>query len=171
MSQQAPAFPPEARLGMVVGLVEVVVTFGGKADIALISRELQTEVNQLLPPLEASEQLGLLKVEGGDASVTPLGQKLSRSMATGKKKLLREEVVKLEPFSTALRLSRERKDGFTADDLALELSKNEKLGVYAERTQELHELLVDWLLYTELLDYDGGQKRFRARYRKTQATN
>ncbi|MDJ0270443.1 MAG: AAA-associated domain-containing protein [Aigarchaeota archaeon] len=164
MSEHPPKlFPPEARLGMVIGLIEVVAAAGGRAEIAQISRDLQTDIDQILPVVEAAEQLGLITVEDGECIVTPLGQKLSNRRSSGKKQILRKEVAKIEPFATAIKLSRELPEGFTAEEVASYLSEKAGISLYAENVEKLHELLVDWLLYAELLEYNGDSKRFKAR--------
>ncbi len=167
MGQEPKPFPLEARLGTVLGLLELVVAYGGKADLALIARELRVELDDILPASEAAEQLGLLKIEDGEGVATPLGVRVSRSLAKGKKKILKEQLPQMEPFTTAMRLAKEKPEGFTTEDLASALSANEKLAGYSERIDTLHELLVDWMLYTELLSYDGDSRLFKTRSRRT----
>ena len=171
MGQELKPFPLEARLGTVLGLIELVVAYGGRADLALIARELKAELDDILPASEAAEQLGLLKIEDGEGVVTPLGVRVSRSLAKGKKKILKEQLPLLEPFNTAMKLAKEKPEGFKTEELAAELSANEKLANYVEHIEVLHELLVDWMLYTELLSYDGDSRVFKIRTRKAHHTS
>jgi NitT/TauT family transport system ATP-binding protein len=171
MGQEFKPFPLEARLGTVLGLLELVVAYGGRADLALIARELKAELDDILPASEAAEQLGLLKIEDGEGVATPLGIRVSRSLAKGKKKILKEQLPMLEPFNTAMKLAKEKPEGFTTEELAAALSTNEKLANYVERIDVLHELLVDWMLYTELLSYDGDSRVFKTRTRRAHHTS
>ena len=161
----------EARLGTVLGLIELVVAYGGRADLAQIARELRATLDDILPASEAAEQLGLIKIEDGEGVVTPLGLRISRSLAKGKKKLLKEQLPNLEPFATAIRLSKEKAEGFTAEDVASELSQKIQHHSYIENLESLHELLVDWLLYTELLSYDGDTRQFKPKSRRYQQSS
>lgn len=159
-------FPLEARLGTVLGLLELVVAYGGRADLALIAREFRATLDDILSASKAAEQLGLLNIVDGEGVVTPLGIRVSRSLAKGKKKILREQLPTLEPFATAINLSREKREGFTTEDLAAALAKDERLATYGENMDALHELIVDWMLYTELLNYDGDSRVFTSKTRK-----
>jgi|FaiFalFF_MnMetaG_3_1042247.scaffolds.fasta_scaffold00687_9 hypothetical protein len=166
MGQQPRNFPLDARLGTVLGLLELVVAYGGRADLAFIARELQMEVDQLLPASEAAELLGILEVHDGEGVATPLGIKVSKSLSKGKKKILKEQLPSLEPFSTALKLAQENPEGFRIEDLVNRLASSQSLVEYSENADKLHELLMDWMIYAELLSYDGDTGVFRLKQRR-----
>ncbi|MEM1943016.1 MAG: AAA-associated domain-containing protein [Candidatus Caldarchaeum sp.] len=167
MGQQPKNFPLDARLGTVLGLLELVVAYGGRADLAFIARELQMEVDEILPASTAAEMLGVLEIHDGEGVATQLGIKVSKSLSKGKKRILKEQVPHLEPFSTALNLARDMPGGFSIDDLVNRLSSDPNLVQYTEDTEKLRELLMDWMIYTELLSYDGNSGLFKLRARKT----
>lgn len=167
MGQQPRKFPLDARLGTVLGLLELVVAYGGKADLAFIARELQMEVDHILPASTAAEMLGVLEIHDGEGVATPLGIKVSKSLSKGKKKILREQLPHLEPFATALSLAKESKKGFSIDDLVNKLTSAPDLVEYVENSDKLRELLMDWMIYTELLSYDGNTGLFKLKPRKT----
>lgn len=167
MGQQSKKFPLEARLGTVLGLLELVVAYGGKADLAFIARELQMEVDQILPASTAAELLGILEIHDGEGVATALGIKVSKSLAKGKKKILREQLPSLEPFSTAMGLAKDNPKGFSLEDLVNRLSSQPELVEYAENSEKLKELLMDWMIYTELLSYDGNKGLFKLKARKS----
>ncbi|MEM4715854.1 MAG: AAA-associated domain-containing protein [Candidatus Caldarchaeum sp.] len=167
MGQQPKNFPLDARLGTVLGLLELVVAYGGKADLAFIARELQMEVDEILPASTAAEMLGVLEIHDGEGVATQLGIKVSKSLSKGKKRILKEQVPNLEPFSTALNLARDRPRGFSIDDLVNHLSNDPNLVQYTEDAEKLRELIMDWMIYTELLSYDGNSGLFKLRARKT----
>ncbi|MCS6784541.1 MAG: AAA-associated domain-containing protein [Candidatus Caldarchaeum sp.] len=167
MGQHLRKFPLDARLGTVLGLLELVVAYGGKADIAFIARELQMEVDHILPASTAAELLGVLEIHDGEGIATALGIKVSKSLAKGKKKILREQLPSLEPFATALVLARDNPKGFSLEDLLNRLSANPDLVEYSENGEKLRELLMDWMIYTELLSYDGNTGLFKLKARKS----
>ena len=126
----------------------------------MISQELQTDVDQILPIVKAAELLGFVKVSDGECEVTEIGAKLTTSRSDIQKQIIKERISRIEPFATALQLAEESPEGFTAEDVAEKLSK--KGNKYCiDNIDELHELLVDWLLYTELLEYDGDSRTFK----------
>ncbi|HID04617.1 MAG TPA: hypothetical protein EYH45_03270 [Candidatus Caldiarchaeum subterraneum] len=154
-------FPADARLEMVLGLVEIVASSGNRIEIAKISQDLQTDVDRILPVVEAAEKLEFIKVVDGECEVTETGLKALSSRSNDQKKVIRDKIVYLEPFATALRLAEERPEGFTAEDVAERLSGVRGGNIYVEDPEKLHQLLVEWLLYTEMLDYDGDNRRFK----------
>ena len=154
-------FPVDARLEMVLGLVEIVASSKSRIEIARISQDLQTDVDKILPIVEAAEKLGLIKVVDGECEVTEAGLKVLAKRSNDQKQVIKERIVRLEPFATALRLAEEKPEGFTAEDVAERLSRERGGSVYAEDVEKLHQLLVEWLLYAEMLDYDGDNRRFK----------
>ncbi len=166
MGQQPKNFPLDARLGTVLGLLEVVVAYGGRADLAFIARELQMEVDQILPASTAAQLLGILEIHNGEGVVTQLGIKVSKSLAKGKKKILKERLPSIEPFSTAIALAKEKTKGFSIEDLVDRLSKEPALVEYAENVEKLRELVMDWMIYTEILTYNGDTGLFKLKARK-----
>ena len=154
-------FPADARLEMVLGLVEIIASSGNRIEIARISQDLQTDVDKILPVVEAAEKLGFIKVVDGECEVTEAGLKVLAKRSNDQKQVIKERIVGLEPFATALELAEEKPEGFTAEDVAERLSRKRGGNIYAEDPEKLHQLLVEWLLYTEMLDYDGDNRRFR----------
>jgi len=171
MGQQPRNFPLDARLGTVLGLLEVVVAYGGKADLALIARELQMEVDQILPAASAAQLLGILEIHDGEGAATPLGVKVSKSLAKGKKRILKEQLPSIEPFATILNIARENPQGLTLDDIVNHLSNLPHLVEYAEQQDKLRELVMDWMVYAELLSYDGEKGLFKVKGRKASANS
>lgn len=134
--------------------------FGGRVDLAKIAMELQTDADDLLPVVDVAEALGFLRVENGDAVLTELGKKFVMSTPSERKLMLREAIKQVEPFATALKLAQSRKE-FSAEDLLAELDKVRKPEEEEyENPEELHSLLLEWLLYTESILYNGEDKKF-----------
>ncbi len=144
---------------MVIGLIDVVSEHGGKADVARIAIDLQSDVDDLLPVVEVAEALGLLKVENGDVALTALGRKFITAMPSEKKLMLRRALMNVEPFYTLFRLIKSRRE-FTAEELFENLSGDKDLSEEYRDPEQIHQMLLQWLLYTEAVKYDGEEKRF-----------
>ncbi|MCD6341828.1 MAG: AAA-associated domain-containing protein [Thaumarchaeota archaeon] len=158
-----PRISPFVTPGMVVGLLDVVFGRGGKTDLARIAIDLQSDVDDLLPVIEVAETLGFLSVENGDVALTELGKKLVNAMPSQKKLLLRNAILNVEPFATAFKLIKSRKE-FSAEELFEELSKVKELSEEYRNPEQIHRMLLEWLLYTETVKYNGEEKRFLVKH-------
>ncbi|HDD40666.1 MAG: hypothetical protein DRN65_00985 [Thaumarchaeota archaeon] len=157
-----PRISPSVTPGMVIGLLDVVSGHGGKTDLARIAIDLQSDVDDLLPVIEVAETLGFLSVENGDVVLTELGEKLVKAMPSEKKLLLRNAILNVEPFATAFKLIKSRKE-FSAEELFEELSKVKELGEEYRDPEQIHHMLLEWLLYTETVRYNGDEKKFQVK--------
>ena len=157
-----PRLHPSVTPARLIGLLELVDGYGGRVDLARISIELQSDADDLLPVVDVAEELGFLKVENGDAILTEKGRELVRSTPSKRKLILRKPIEGLEPFSTALRLARQRGE-FSAEELVEELSKLNIPEEEYEDPEQIHSMLLEWLLYTESIGYNGEEKRFSRR--------
>ena len=144
---------------MVIGLVDVVSERGGKADVARIAIDLQSDVDDLLPIVEVAEALGLLRVENGDVALTSLGEKFVKATSSERKLMLREALMNVEPFYTIFKIIKSRRE-FTAEELFEDLSEDKDLVEEYRGPEQIHQMLLQWLLYTETVKYDGEEKRF-----------
>ena len=62
---------PHARPGGIAGLLELIIDQDGRTDIYRLADELAFEIDDLFPIVDAAQLLGFLKVEEGDAAITP----------------------------------------------------------------------------------------------------
>ena len=69
---------PHARPGGIAGLLELLIDYNGRADIYRLADDLAFEIDDLLPIVDAAQLLCFLKVEEGDAAITPAGASLRR---------------------------------------------------------------------------------------------
>ncbi|MEM4384526.1 MAG: AAA-associated domain-containing protein, partial [Candidatus Caldarchaeum sp.] len=89
------------------------------------------------------------------------------SLAKGKKKILKEQLPHLEPFRTIIELAKTKPKGFNIEDLINVLANKTELVEYTQEPEKLRELILDWLIYSEILSYDGDKGLFKLRMRKT----
>jgi NitT/TauT family transport system ATP-binding protein len=85
---------PHARLGAVSGFLELLQDRGGKEDLYRIAEDLQLEVDDLLPIVEAASLLGFAKADKGDVELTPLAVQFADGDIETRRKLVRESMVK-----------------------------------------------------------------------------
>src|SRR5277367_1501819 len=69
---------PHTRPGGMAGLLEILMDQGGRADLHKLADELSLEVDALLPTVDTAVLLGMIRLEEGDAIITPEGEALPK---------------------------------------------------------------------------------------------
>ena len=143
---------PHVPVGQVTGLVERLHGAGDRADIYALGRELQLEVDDLLPLIQAIDLLGLGNVEAGDVHLTPEGihfaeagvleeKVVFRDLARANVQLIQQILAELDAApNKRLRwdaLMEELESYFSADEAERQL-----------------DTAIDWGRYAELFAYD-----------------
>ncbi|MFZ0304249.1 MAG: nitrate/sulfonate/bicarbonate ABC transporter ATP-binding protein [Terracidiphilus sp.] len=149
---------PHARPGGVAGLLELLLDKGGRDDIYRMADDLAFEIDDLLPIVDAAQLLGFLKVEEGDAVITPAGTEFANSEILRQKELFRDaavgNVLLLRQITRALETKSDHTilEEFFLDMLDEQFSE--------EESQRQMETAVAWGRYAELFDFDAARRRF-----------
>ncbi|MGH9414288.1 MAG: nitrate/sulfonate/bicarbonate ABC transporter ATP-binding protein [Terriglobales bacterium] len=151
----APSYPmlPHALPGGISGLLELLADQGGHADLYQLADDLQMELDDLLPTLEAAALLGFVKLTEGDADITPAGRAFAAADILQRKELFRhaatEHVALLRLMEGTLRAKADHtmSEEFFRDLLDEHFSE-------AEVRRQLDTAL-NWGRYAELFDYDA----------------
>jgi len=151
--------PAHVRTGQVMGLVDVTAELGTLTDLSHLADELGDDIDTLLPILDTAEMLGLVEVKKGIVSLTLLGSRFHKT-PRNKIHLIREQLLKLEPFKTAYDLGAHP---LSSEEVARNLSD---YGIIWHHEPELNEaavqgLLVHWSIYAGLLKYNGKTGKFQ----------
>ena len=83
---------PHARRGAIAGLLEL-LNDRGKQDLYRVADDLQMDVNDLLPIVEAASLLAFATSDRGDVEITPRGRQFAEADIAGRKQLFRESVL------------------------------------------------------------------------------
>ena len=153
--------PAHVRTGQVMGLVDVAAELGALTDLARVADELGDDIDTLLPILDTAEMLGLVEVKKGIVSLTLLGSRFHKAPRY-KIQMIREQLLRLEPFKTAFDLAAPSQ-AFSSAQVARDLSNR---GVSWHHEPELNEaavqgLLVHWAIYAGLFAYNGKTGKFQ----------
>jgi NitT/TauT family transport system ATP-binding protein len=149
---------PHARPGGIAGLLELLIDYTGRADIYRLADDLAFEIDDLLPIVDAAQLLKFLKVEEGDAAITPDGREYAESEIQLQKELFRkaavENVLLLRQITRALATKSDHTvpEEFFLDMLDEQFSDDE--------TQRQLETAINWGRYAELFDFDASRRRF-----------
>ena len=149
---------PHARPGGMAGLLELLLDKGGRDDIYRLADDLAFEIDDLLPIVDAAQLLGFLKIEEGDAAITPSGEEFANSEILRQKELFRdaalENVLLLRQIRRALETKSDHTvpEDFFLDMLDEQFSEDECL--------RQMETAITWGRYAEIFDFDASRRRF-----------
>jgi NitT/TauT family transport system ATP-binding protein len=83
---------PHVPVGQITGLVERLHADGDRADVYALGKQLQMEVDDLLPLIQAIDMLSLGDVEAGDVYLTSAGVKFAEAGVLEEKEVFRDQV-------------------------------------------------------------------------------
>jgi len=149
---------PHARPGGMAGLLELLLDKGGRDDIYRLADDLAFEIDDLLPIVDAAQLLGFLKIEEGDAAITPSGTEFANSEILRQKELFRDAAVENVLLLRQIRRALEAKSDHTVpEDFFLDMLDEQ---FSEEECLRQIETAVAWGRYAELFDFDAGRRRF-----------
>ena len=149
---------PHARPGGMAGLLELLLDKGGRDDIYRLADDLSFEIDDLLPIVDASQLLGFLKIEEGDAAITESGTEFANSEILRQKELFRDAALANVLLLRQIRRALVSKSDHTVpEDFFLDMLDEQ---FSEEECLRQIETAVTWGRYAELFDYDAGRRRF-----------
>jgi len=145
---------PHTRPGGLAGLLEILVDQGGRADLHVLADELSLEVDALLPTVDTAVLLGLLKLEEGDAIITPEGDAFAKADIQERKAIFRKAAVANIPLLRQMEQALKTKSNRTLSAEFFEDLLDEHFSQDEARRQL--ETAIQWGRYAELFDYDAA---------------
>jgi NitT/TauT family transport system ATP-binding protein len=143
---------PNASVGGMSGLLEILVAHGGREDLPQLAHELTFEVDDLLPLVDASQVLGLAEVEDADLHVTTDGRTFVAANILESKQIFAEKARERAPLVRAIWKALEQtQDGNLGEGFFLDLLRR---GFSEEEARQQLRIAVDWGRYGELFDFD-----------------
>lgn len=146
---------PEASVGSITGLVELVSDLEGKADIYKLGEELLMDVEDLLPIVEACELLGFAEVKEGDLILTEAGKKFAEADVLERKEIFKTLAIEKVPFlKQIVKILQAKSNHMVPRSFFLDLLRKNLTPKEAERQLDT---LIDWGRYAELFEYDDDK--------------
>jgi NitT/TauT family transport system ATP-binding protein len=145
---------PNATVGGLAGLLEILVAVGGREDLPKLAEQLVFEVDDLLPLVDAAELLGFATVEDADLQITDAGREITAADILTSKEIFAEHAYEHAPLVRAICNSlAATTDGTLSERFFLDLLRRS----FSEQdAQRQLELAIDWGRYGELYEYDAG---------------
>jgi NitT/TauT family transport system ATP-binding protein len=143
---------PDATVGGMAGLLEIIVARGGTDDLPALAHDLNFEVDDLLPLVDGAVMLGFATVATADITITPEGQRFVTADILTSKELFAHQASTRAPLvraiANALAASIDGKlqERFFLDTLYRGFTEGE--------ARHQLDIAIDWGRYGELFDYD-----------------
>jgi NitT/TauT family transport system ATP-binding protein len=145
---------PHTRPGGLAGLLEILMDQGGRADLHKLADELSLEVDALLPTVDTAVLLGMLRLEEGDAIITPEGQALAQADIQARKAIFRKAALANIPLLAQMQNALKAKSNRTLSDEFFRDLLDEHFSEDESRRQL--ETAIQWGRYAEIFDYDAA---------------
>ncbi len=139
---------PNARIADLVGLLYVMNNiFDGKTDLYQLEKEMEVDIDDLMPIVYTASNLGFVSAEEGDITITEKGREYVKAGIKRRKDMLRESLRNIEPFKTAISAGQ-----FESKDL-LEILENNGVQTFNSPygLHDLEVILIEWGIYSGLL--------------------
>jgi hypothetical protein len=139
---------PDARIADLLGLLYVLNNiFDGKTDLYRLEKEMEVDLDDLMPIVYTASNLGLVNAESGDISISQKGIEYIKSGMNQRKQIIRESLKNIEPFKTALSMG-----SFSLDDIIDRLKENDVPTFNnPDGSHDLEVILIEWGIYSRLL--------------------
>jgi len=144
---------PHTRPGGMAGLLEILVDRGGRVDLHRLSEELSMDLQSLLPTIDTAVLLGLLRVEEGDAIITPEGYAFAQADIQARKAIFRKAALANVPLLRQMEQALKAKSNRTLSEDFFRDLLDEHFSTEESRRQL--ETAIQWGRYAEIFDYDS----------------
>ncbi|MFD9357168.1 nitrate/sulfonate/bicarbonate ABC transporter ATP-binding protein [Streptomyces sp. NPDC060031] len=144
---------PTANVESLTGLLEVLDSMGGTVELAALADALAFEVDDLLPLVEAAQQLGYARVDAGRLELTVTGRGFGRADILPRKHLFAAAALANIPLIATIRTLLMASDHGRLREYYLigRLSRNAS----ADAAHRQLSTAITWGRYAELFDYDA----------------
>ncbi len=139
-------------------MLELLLDKGGRDDIYRLADDLAFEIDDLFPIVEAAQLLGFLKIEEGDAVITPAGDQFANSEILRQKELFRDAALEHVLLLRQIRRALETKSDHTVPEEFFLDMLDEQFS--EDECQRQMETAVTWGRYAEIFDFDSARRRF-----------
>ncbi|BAZ49295.1 ABC transporter-related protein [Nostoc sp. NIES-4103] len=142
---------PAVRIGSVAGLLELLEDRQEK-DLYRLAQELQLEVDDILPIVEAAKLMDFVELAEGDISLKPIAQEFINGGIDERKEIVRSQLLThIRLVQQIYRLLEAKNNQRIPEELVLDILETHFSPQEAE--QQL-QTVVDWGRYAEIYGYD-----------------
>jgi NitT/TauT family transport system ATP-binding protein len=142
---------PPVRIGSIAGLLELLEDRQEK-DLYRLGQELQLEVDDILPIVEAAKLMGLVTIQEGDLNLTSVGRQFIEGNIDERKQTVKVQLLaNIRLVQQIHRLCQAKRNQRLPEELILDI-----LEVHFSQEEAKRQLgtAIDWGRYAELYSYD-----------------
>jgi NitT/TauT family transport system ATP-binding protein len=144
---------PDASVGGLAGLVEIVHANDGRIGLAGLADELNFEIDDLLPLVDAAIMLGLVTIGDGELGLTDVGAQFTTADIQSSKQIFATQARSRAPLVRAIcKALAGSADGSLRAGFFVDLLRH---GFSADDARRQLDIAIDWGRYGELYDYDS----------------
>jgi len=148
---------PPASVGGLAGLLEILVALGGREDLPDLAHDLNFEVDDLLPLVDAAVILGFAVVDHADMEITADGRNFVGADILDRKGIFAGNARERAPLVRAIwRSLRSSPSGHLDESFFVDSLRR---GFSEEEARHQLDTAIDWGRYAELFEYDADSGR------------
>ena len=142
---------PYVRIGSIAGLLELLED-RQNPDLYRLGQELQLDVDDLLPILEAAKFMDLIEIREGDFNLKPIALEFIQGNIDQRKQIIRQQLLShIRLVQQIYTLCQSKQNRRIPEDLVLDVLNNHFSPKEAQRQLNT---AIDWGRYAELYAYD-----------------
>ncbi|NMM62640.1 nitrate/sulfonate/bicarbonate ABC transporter ATP-binding protein [Clostridium sp. P21] len=142
---------PNAHVGVMSGLLELIDDNGGKMDIYQLGGDLMMEIDDLLPNIEGISMLNFAEVKEGDIFITELGKEFVELDKDESKELFKKQLKDISTFRLIMNVLNNKRNHTMKEEFFKELFKQH---FSYNEIEGMMDIIIDWGRYAELFTYD-----------------
>jgi NitT/TauT family transport system ATP-binding protein len=147
---------PKARVGEVIGLLEMIDDEKGKIDIYKLGKTIGHKLEQLLDVIETAKLFSLVRVEEGDVFYTELGKTLIMSPLDDRKKIITDLLIKINVYKELLNVL------YLSENHTIDISYLEEIishNLSEKEIDRLRDIILDWGRFAEIIWFDSDDQQ------------
>jgi NitT/TauT family transport system ATP-binding protein len=142
---------PSVRIGSIAGLLELLED-RNERDLYRLGQELQLEIDDILPIVEAAKLMNFVELVEGDISLTPIAEEFIAGGIDERKQIVRSQLLdKIRLVQQIYRLLEAKRNQRIPEELVLDILENH---FSPEEAQRQLNTAIDWGRYAEIYSYD-----------------
>ncbi|MBW4642010.1 MAG: AAA-associated domain-containing protein [Goleter apudmare HA4340-LM2] len=142
---------PPVRVGSIAGLLELLEDRQEK-DLYRVAQELQLEVDEILPIVEAAKLMDFVELAQGDISLTPIGYQFINGSIDDRKQIVRSQLLNyIRIVQQIYRLLEAKRNQRIPEELVLDILENH---FSPEEAEHQLKTAIDWGRYAEIYGYE-----------------
>jgi len=154
-------FPANIEPTQLIEMMKVLGKQSSGMELPELERNLRIGTDEVSCLINASQILGFTKIHDGRIYARERGNRLNDLTEAEKRHRIKERLSLVEPFCSSLDMARIRKYLLSEEVSNLLYKKDLRWADDEEQNQLLvHDILVEWSIFTGLLRYDGKNDRF-----------